>query len=132
MGFAIAGQICRQWHDQREHDEEFNRRLTIFHGAEWRLPPAHPTVAAAYPQVVALARLLASPYWESMAVDFSPAGRSLFLQEMRQTVAPACQWPQPIGSKDPLHRWIIGGNRRSPYDDMQLPVEPAKGYDDVG
>ena len=82
------------------------------------LPPADPSVAAAaYPQVVALTRLLTSLYWRSLAVHFSSEGRSLFLQEMKQAVAPACQWPLPRGSKDPLQRWIIGGNRRSLYDD---------------
>ena len=38
--------------------------------------------------------------------------RSLFQQEMRRTVAVTYRWPQPGSSKDPLHRWIIGGNRR--------------------
>ena len=121
MGFAIAAEICRQWHDMRQHDEDFSRRVTIFHGPDWRLPPAHPTVAAsAYPQVVALARLLTSPYWESLAVDFPSSGIPLFRQEMRRTVAPAYQWPQPRFSKDPLHRWITGANRRSLYEDMAL------------
>jgi hypothetical protein len=117
LGFTIARQICRQWHDQREHDEEFNRRLGIFHGLDWRLPPGHPTVeAAAYPQVVALTRILASPHWKSNAIDFTPGGRSLFAQEIRRTVAPTYRWPQPSFSKDPLHRWIVGGRHRSPYD----------------
>jgi hypothetical protein len=46
----VATEICRQWRDQREHDEEFSRRLTVFHGDGWRLSPSDPTVAAAtYP-----------------------------------------------------------------------------------
>lgn len=118
MGFSIAAEVCRQWRDQREHDEDFSRRLAIFHGPDWRLSPADPTVAAAaYPQAVALTRLLISPHWQSLAVDDSAYERSLFQQEMRQTVAPEYRWPQPSFSKDPLHRWIIGGNRRSPHDD---------------
>jgi TniQ len=118
MGFAIGAEICRQWRDQREHDKEFGRRLTIFHGPDWRLSPADPTVAAAaYPEVVGLARLLISPYWRSLAVAHSSHDRSLFQQEMRRTVAPTYRWPQPSFSKDPLHRWIIGGHRRSGYDD---------------
>lgn len=119
MGSSIAAEICRQWRDQREHDEEFGRLLAIFHGSDWRLSPADPTVAAAtYPQVVGLTRLLISPHWRSLAVGESAHERSLFQKEMRRTVAPTYRWPQPSFSKDPLHRWIIGGNRRSPYDDL--------------
>jgi hypothetical protein len=67
MGFSVAAEICGQWRDQREHDEEFNRRLAVFHGPDWRLSPADPTVAAAaYPQVVGLTRLLISPHWRSL------------------------------------------------------------------
>jgi hypothetical protein len=114
MGFEVAAEICRQWRDQREHDEAFNERLAIFHGPDWQLSPANPTVAAAaYPQVVGLTRLITSPYWRSLAVAYTSRGPSLFQQEMRLTVAPAYRWPQPSFSKDPLHRWIIGGNRRS-------------------
>ena len=48
------------------------------------MPAAHPTIAAsAYPQVVALARLLISPHWRSLAVDFSDIEHSLFAREMR-------------------------------------------------
>lgn len=113
MGFEIASEICQQWRDQREHDEEFSRRLSIFHGPDWRLSPADPTVAAAaYPQVVELTRLITSPYWQALAVS-GPADCSLFQQEMRRTVAATYRWPQPSFSKDPLHSWMIGGNRRS-------------------
>jgi hypothetical protein len=118
LGFEIAAEICRHWRDQREYDEEFSRRLGIFHGPDWRLSPADPTVAAAaYPEVVGLTRLLVSPYWRALAVSYSSHGRSLFQQEINRAVAPAYRWPQPSFSKDPLHRWIIGGHRRSDYDD---------------
>ena len=65
---------------------------------------------------MALARLLISPYWGSLAVSLSHIEHSLFAQEMQNTVAPGYQWPQPRFSKDPLHRWIIGGNRKSAFD----------------
>jgi len=117
IGFAFADHICRQWHAQRQHDEGFRRRMRIFHGPDWEVPAADPTIAAAaYPQVVALARLLISPYWGSLAVSFYHIEHSLFAQEMQNTVAPGYQWPQPRFSKDPLHRWIIGGNRKSAFD----------------
>src|SRR5262249_51701956 len=76
-----------------------------------------PTIAAAaYPQVVALARLLISPSWGALAVGFSPVEHSLFAREIHTTVAPGYQWPPPRFSKDPLHRCIIGGNREAAFD----------------
>jgi hypothetical protein len=60
--------------------------------------------------------LLISPYWGSLAVGFSDVEHSLFAREIRNTVAPGYEWPQPNFSKDPLHRWIIGGHRKSAFD----------------
>ena len=98
---------------------EFARRLSVFHGPDWKLSPSDPTVAAAaYPQVVALTRLITSLYWHELAISYSADALSLFQQEMRRTVAPAYRWPQPTFSKDPLHRWLIGGNHSSPYSDV--------------
>ena len=106
--FTIAADICLRWHGQQEHDADLARRLEIFHGRGWRVPPNHPTVAAAsYPQVVSLARILVSPYWRSLAIDSSSAGQSTLSREIRRTVAPAYLWPQPKRSKDPLHQWLI-------------------------
>jgi hypothetical protein len=114
LGFAAAEHICRQWHAQRQHDEQFGRRMRIFHGSDWLLPAADPTIAAAaYPQVVALARLLTSPYWRSLVTSFPDAGESLFAQEVRKTVAPEYKWPQSRSSRDPLYRWITSGHWRS-------------------
>ena len=58
----------------------------------------------------------ALPYWGSLAMSFSPIEHSLFAREMQNTVATGYQWPQPRFSKDPLHRWLIGGNRVSTFD----------------
>ena len=117
IGFAFADHICRQWHAQRQHDEGFRQRMWIFHGPGWEAPAAHPTItAAAYPQVVALARILISPHWRSLSLGFSHTEHSLFAREIQNTVAPGYQWPQPHFSKDPLHRWIIGGNRKPAFD----------------
>ena len=119
-GIEVAGHICDKWYRLRENDGEFNRRLEVFHGPGWVLPQVHPTIrAAAYPQVVALARLLASPYWRALAVGDSSAGRVLFGQELKRTVAPSCRWPQQVGSTDPLYRWLFGNGRvDSATDDL--------------
>ncbi len=117
IGFAFAGHICRQWREYRQHDEGFHCRMRTFHGPSWEVPAAHPTIAAAaYPQVVALTRLLTSPHWRSLATDFWNAEHRLFVRELHETVAPRLDWPQPSFSKDPLHRWLIGGNRRTAFD----------------
>ena len=117
IGFAVAGHICQQWRQLRQHDEEFRRRMRIFHGPDWEVPAAHPTIAAAaYPQVVALARLLISPHWRSLATHSWNAEHPTFVQELHRTVAPGLDWPQPGFSKDPLHRWLIGGNQRTAFD----------------
>jgi hypothetical protein len=63
--------------------------MRMFHGPGWQVPPADPTIAAAaYPQVVALARLLISPHWGSLAVGYSPIEHSLFAREIHNTAAP--------------------------------------------
>lgn len=117
IGLAFADHICKQWREFRQHDDDFRRRMHIFHGPNWEVPVAHPTIAAAaYPQVVALARLLITPYWRFLATDFSNAKHPIFIRELHQTVAPGLDWPQPSFSKDPLHRWLIGGNRRTSFD----------------
>jgi hypothetical protein len=83
--------------------------MRIFHGPGWRVPPASPAIAAAiYPQVIALTRLLASPYWLSLAASGDDASQERYYRELRQTVAPAYAWPQPFPSADPLHRWLAG------------------------
>jgi hypothetical protein len=106
--FTVAADICRYWRDGRQHDDDFNRRLEIFHGPDWRVPPYSATVAAAaYPQVVALTRLLVSPYWKSLATNPSPDSQSVFGTEIRRTVARTFVWPQHRESKDPLYRWLV-------------------------
>jgi hypothetical protein len=99
--------ICLRWHESLHHDEGFWRRLTIFHGRISRISGDDPTVhAVTYPDIVALARLLASAYWMSVAVSGRLRCQQLFAEEMRRTVAPRYEWPQPPGSWDPLFRYL--------------------------
>lgn len=117
IGFAFADHICQQWREYRQHDAGFRHRMETFHGPSWEVPAAHPTIAAAaYPQVVALTRLLTTPYWRALATDFSNVEHPLFVKELHETVAPGLGWPQPSYSKDPLHRWLLDGRRRTRFD----------------
>ena len=57
--------------------------------------------AATYPQSVALARLLASPYWRERILGNDWAGHDEFTAELRRTVAPGYTWdypPSPAGA----------------------------------
>jgi len=130
--FAIADQICRRWHEHRQHDGGFRDRMLIFHGSGWQVSPASPTVAAAiYPQSVALTRLLASPYWQALSAPSRPDRQELFIAEVRRTVAPGYQWPQPCRPADPLDSWITehnlpGGHRPALFRYHSWPVpDPA-------
>jgi hypothetical protein len=95
--FAFADHICQRWREFRQHDEEFRRRMRIFHGPSWEVPAAHPTIAAAaYPQVVALTRLLITPHRRNLAIDFWHAEHPVFVRELHQTVAPGLRRPEFI------------------------------------
>ncbi len=104
---------------RQKRRERFWRRLTIFHGRISRISGDDPSVhAATYPDIVALARLLASAYWMSVAVSGRLRCQQLFAEEMRRTIAPRYEWPQPPGSWDPLFRYLR---------DLPRP-EPAPGH----
>jgi TniQ len=108
---GIADQICRRWVEQRQYDEGFCERMRIFRGPDWKASSADPAVAAAiYPQAVALARLLVSPYWQSLA-HLKGRGKERFLREVHTTVAPGYprRWPQRYPSADPLRLWLLKG-----------------------
>lgn len=76
-----AARILRSWTKDRFFDEPdesgFAQRMRRFLGPRWTAARDSPFVAAArYPQVVALTRLLASPYWMDLALrDHIAAGR---------------------------------------------------------
>jgi hypothetical protein len=79
--YLKARDVMREWRDEGPYPyfetPGFNRRITRFLGPEWRVGRDSPlSEAARYPQVVALTRLLVSPYWICLAVsDHVMAGR---------------------------------------------------------
>jgi hypothetical protein len=91
--YLTATWIIDEWRHAGFYDyartDGFSRRMTKFLGPRWRVDLDFPLAAAArYPQAVALARLLASPYWVGLAVrDHVAAGRPD--KEQRELVARA-------------------------------------------
>jgi hypothetical protein len=67
-GFAAAERICATWHERSRHDNELHQLMERLLGPDWSADRDDPVIAAArYPQAIALARLLASPYWKGLA-----------------------------------------------------------------
>jgi TniQ len=113
MGYAVADEICRKWISTKHLG--FERRAPIFDGDYWQLHRTAPTVdVAIYPEVVALTRLLASPYWQARAQAGNPEGQQRFAAEVCRSVAPGYQWPQRPRSGDLLCHWIIDRRPREP------------------
>jgi hypothetical protein len=106
--YAAAEWICGSWYDVGLHRDRYERRLGIFRGPRaWRVAADDPAVdASAYPEVVALARLLISPNWLSVATSGNPRCQRRFQAEIRGTVAPHYVWPQPPGARDPLFQYL--------------------------
>jgi len=100
-----ARHICISWRLDGLPDPGFGRRMEIFRGPGWDDPDEWAPQAfdaAAYPQSVALARLLASPYWRERILGNHWAGHDQFTAELRRTVAPDYTWDyRPNGDCTP-------------------------------
>jgi hypothetical protein len=111
--FRDAQEVCAGWRRRCEHNEGFQQLMSRFHPGQWRAFETDPTVeAAAYPQTVALTRILASPTLREM--PFYPAGVDRFAAEVRRTVAPDFRWNATCsyGHYDPLIEIYIDEARR--------------------
>lgn len=107
--FQKARHICHQWHRRGDHEQDLRRLMSLFHGPTWRVLAADSTVqAASYPQIVALTRLLVSPFWRAKAYQDWPEPVE-FLCELRRTVAPDYHWTihRSYGAYEPLVELII-------------------------
>ena len=109
-----AQRICIGWRLDGLPDPSFGRRMEIFCGPgrddrdDWA---AQALDAATYPQTVALARLLASPYWRARILGTHWAGHDEFTAELRRTVAPGYTWTTrlPAGAAATTTRCSNGG-----------------------
>jgi hypothetical protein len=99
-----AGWVCDHWRRHRVHMHQFEQLLDRFHPPGVMIFEADPTVeACAYPQVIALTRILASPHWRELPFG-SNIERARFQNEVRRTVAPHFTWTTLMfyGHRDPL------------------------------
>ena len=115
-----AQHICTGWRLDGLRDPGFDRRMEIFRGPGWDEPgewAPHAFDAAAYPQSVAQARLLASPYWRERILGTGWAGHDEFTAEVLRTVTPDYAWdyrPHPRWRRDrddPLLEWRLNTRR---------------------
>lgn len=67
---ADATPICREWSDRLWADQPAHQRILAFQGQgdESRFVDSAAVEAASYPEIIALARLFASPYWREQAM----------------------------------------------------------------
>lgn len=118
LAFARARYVCQVWDRRGEHQEQFQRLMSLFHGPSWRVSAFDPTVhAASYPQIVALTRLLASPFWWTKSHQDWPE-LTEFAAELRRTVAPDFRWAlhRSYGVSDPLVELILEQRREHDHD----------------
>jgi hypothetical protein len=114
-----AQHICIGWRLDGLTDPGFGRRMETFCGPGWddRDDWTPQTLdAATYPQTVALARMLASPYWRARILGTHWAGHDEFTAELRRTVTPGYTWDYPPprwrrGHDDPLLEWRLDTRR---------------------
>lgn len=126
--YRDARSICIGWRlEPHDHAPGFQQRMRVFHGCAW--PEIEEDCdqtfeAANYPQVVALTRLLASPYWRERILERGWPWHDEFIDELRRTVAPDYLWSihprrRRSGRRedryDPLLEWKIDA-RRLEYD----------------
>lgn len=121
-----ADRWCWRWWDSRRFRKQRDRRLRHL------IPPAAGTyredprlIASAYPDIVALAGLLASPELRSLPFTGRPQDFSRFIREVRTRAAPGYRY-EGAGVADPLVRWIEEERyyRTLPNHPFPMPNEP--------
>ena len=98
---------------------------------------ADPAVQAAiYPQIVAVTRLLVSPYWRGKAHQNWPHPKE-FIHELRRTAAPNFHWSleYPLGPRDRLIKILLDDPcpaGRRPTPDYRIEHRDAASIRQVG
>jgi hypothetical protein len=115
--YRDARHICVGWRLEaydHEHDPGYTRRMRIFQGPDWPdvEEDSYQTFEAAnYPQVVALTRLLASPFWRDRILERDWPWHDEFVNELRRTVAADYVWNTNPRRRRP-------GQREDRYDPL--------------
>lgn len=121
--FTLAREICRHWHERREHQQQYFELMAILRPGRTQTSATDPAAfAARYPQTVAVTRLLASPHWRGTAQQGWPRPTQ-FIAELRRTAAPQFRWnlDYPHGPREPLIKVIINDRIRLGHDDAYGP-----------
>ena len=116
-GFLICGHLWTDWPGESPSPwQRWTRRAEVLipPGAESSQFSAARIFAAAYPEAVGLACLIASPAWRSLAAG-DPAGQQQFIAEIGQRLG----WPgyQPADTADAIAHWMK-------YDSWRPPSQP--------
>ncbi len=129
-----ATYICQHWYRHHDHTDSFLANLNTFHSTPpttlLQLNPifeAAPILeAAAYPQIVALTRLLASPYWKHLPLG-NETQIQTFTDELHRTVSPNFDWIARIlrGQPDPLAAMFCAQALAVAQDQRQAPYLAA-------
>ncbi len=89
--YATAVDICAGWRRRSDHDDSVRTLLWWFHPDAHEVRQSDPTVeAAAYPQVVAVMRVLTLPGIREL--PFTVNGTDRFIAEIRRTAASGYRW----------------------------------------
>lgn len=106
LAMRTATELGRGWWDSEAFTEARNTRITALCGPGWIGYDNDPKVAAsAYPEIVALTELLASPSLRELPFTGAPADMRHFIAEVRARIIPGYQYDE-TARKDPLVRWI--------------------------
>lgn len=129
--YQFAYLVCQKWARQRERQEQFADLIAAFRPDRIALIPDDPAVhAAAYPQLVAVTELLASPCWESIAHQRWPRPRQL-IRDLWETATPPVlrqDPPPPHRPGAPLLEILLGRSRegQSPRSAGPTGTTPAR------
>lgn len=111
--YMTAYDVSAAWRSRGEFDEHLRTLLWRFHPDAQHIRQSDPTVeAAAYPQVIAIMRMLTLPALREL--PFTPGGTGRFVAELRRTAAPGYRWnlARAQGRGDPLINIYLAETRR--------------------